>query len=242
MSLAKKLLIALGAVVGLFVVAFVVLVLVVDVDAFARKARDATVASLTDTLGRDVTLGEVDATIFPKLGMRATDLRVAGTTASAAPLVEARALRATISLWDVIESLGKDVRVAEIVVTEPVLHVERDANGRFPDAAILERLSDRDGAPLDPATIERIERARIDRLVVERGRVVFVDHSVTREGAELVLAPIALEVTNLGLGLAPHVELDVGVADRARVARRHRRRARARAVRAVDRRAPDRRR
>lgn len=92
-------------------------------DRLARIAAD----QLSQTLGREVTiLGAARPTLWPTLGVRAGPVEVAGF-APETPLLRAEAIGVAV---DAAALLGREVVVRDVTLVRPVLHLERDADGR----------------------------------------------------------------------------------------------------------------
>ena len=199
MSLAKKILLGFAVITGLVVVGLVVLVLTLDLDALVERQRDRVVAELSETLGREVRVGPMEASLFP-LGLVARDLHVAGATPEQPPLLEARSARFTLSLWDVIRTFGRELRVDGVVVTGLAVYLERDAEGRWVDAELLERLREEREAPGEPGAAERVLRGGVERVTLEEGRLVLEDRA---EGARLDLSPVEIQAREITFGAAP---------------------------------------
>lgn len=126
----KIILIAVGALIGLLVLAAAVLLLFVDVNAYKPRLE----AAASEALGMEVRVGgQLGIGFFPDLYVTLEDLRIRSRGADVASAKKAR-----LGI-DLLPLLQKKVRIVKIVLKHPRISIERDRSGKFnfekPEAA-----------------------------------------------------------------------------------------------------------
>ncbi|AXQ94491.1 AsmA family protein [Cereibacter azotoformans] len=134
--------------------------------------------------GRAMTIsGEVRPSVWPKLGVRTGPVTIANAPwAAGEPLLEARALEIGL---DTLALMGGSWRISRVALDEPVIRLERDAEGRA--NWDLSRPAAADPAPeADPAPATAAGSAvspfTLDEGIVTGGRVLWIDHGTGRRG------------------------------------------------------------
>src|SRR5215471_12018248 len=121
--MAKKLLIALGVVVGLLVVLVGAMWLFVDADQFRPKLE----VMMSEALGRRVTIGRLRIALFSG-GIAAEDLMIADDSAfSRLPFVTAKSVSVGVDLITLIKS--RTLRVESFRLDQPSVALLRSASG-----------------------------------------------------------------------------------------------------------------
>jgi AsmA protein len=207
--------IALGLVLFVLVLggAAAAVLALIDFDALIARTKGPALAAVSKAVGRELTVDGVEVRWWPVLGVQARDLRLAesSSVASPHPFVEAASLTVGVELWPALRSFGQDLRVEQIVLGQPVVHVIRRSDGRFnfedlgPPADSASPASE----PMDPGARDYLESARVARVAIEGGRVVFEDRS--RDGSPIEVKRIDVEATDLQLGEALRVRASMAV-------------------------------
>jgi AsmA protein len=123
--MAKKLLIALGALVGLVVLVVAGVWLFVDADQFRPKLE----VMMADALGRRVTIGRLRIALFSG-GIAAEDLMIADDPAfSRQPFVTAKSVKVGVDLMPLI--LQRSLRVESFRLDQPKVALLRSASGAW---------------------------------------------------------------------------------------------------------------
>ena len=113
---------ALGGVLALLVVASVSLLLFVDADAFRPRLE----AAASETLGMEVEVGGASGiSLLPRLALTLDEVYVRNRGTD---LLYARQAKVAIGLWALLRD---ELQVRKVVLTNAVLSIERDSNGRF---------------------------------------------------------------------------------------------------------------
>jgi uncharacterized protein involved in outer membrane biogenesis len=194
----KKLLVALGILVGLLVLAGVAIVLLVDVN--AHKPRIETAVS--DALGMEFRIrGKARLRLFPSASIALSDVRLRNRGTD---LAAAEALRVGVMLRPLLD---RKVVITELALEKPVIRIEKGIDGRFnyetppgpakPAAKPAAKEGEAPSAPL-----------RVARSTVSAGKIVYLDR---KAGSETTLDAIDLSVRDLSIPTARGTELAKGV-------------------------------
>jgi AsmA protein len=119
--------IAVGALIVLSVVAGVV---VSHSNVVAQQVQSRVLPHISQQLGRQVTIQELEVSIFPRTTAHIIGLQVAGV-GGGPPLVEAPSADLTVKLLPLLLSLGKDVQLGSLTLRRPVVNLARGANGAW---------------------------------------------------------------------------------------------------------------
>ena len=151
----------------------------------ARIAAD----QLSKATGRTVTLsGETRISLYPVLGIATGSVEIANADWSqAGPMLRAESLRIGVAPAAL---LGGDIRITDLEATDPVVRLERAADGRINwDLRGEDRQAAQTGDEAPSGTARRA--LTLDRARITGGRLVHTDHAT---GA-------VTELTDLDLGL-----------------------------------------
>ena len=192
----KKLLVALGILVGLLVLAGVAIILLVDVN--AHKPRIETAVS--DALGMEFRIrGKAGLRLFPSAGIALSDVRLRNRGTD---LATAKTLRVGVKL---LPLLNRQVNITELVLEKPVIRIEKGADGKFnyetPPGPVKPTPTPKEAET--PSTPLRVARSS-----VSAGKIVYVDR---KAGSETSLDAIDLSVRDLSIPTARGAELMKGI-------------------------------
>src|SRR5579859_1732978 len=124
-KLLRFVLIALGAVVALVLLVAVCLPLFLNADSFRTRIE----STLTKSLGRKVTIGKLDLSIWSG-GLVATNASVADDPAfSSQPFIQADSVKIGVELLPLI--LSKQIRIRGFSLVDPKVQLLRAANGTW---------------------------------------------------------------------------------------------------------------
>ncbi len=211
----KKVLIGVGALLVVLVVAAVGILATVDLDGFINDNRTKLTEAASEQLGRRLTLGNVETSLFPRLSARLEAAALAGPSGSETSQAEVGGVEVTIDVWRALFSFGKELRVDEVVIRGLVLRVKRDADGVWDFSDITDRLKagSADASTKksdDPADLSFLEGAHLRRAALEEARLEIDDASL---GRPLVIDKINLELTDVELGAPVSVTLGLVLVD-----------------------------
>jgi len=144
-------------------------------------------------IGRKITIGGVRVRVLPNPHAEVSHLTISGADGEP-PLVDAAQVSATVELWPLIRSFGRDVRIHNVEISQPTVHLVRRANGTWSHSEVVDALSS--GAP-SPG--ER--HPEITGVDVDDGRVVVIDRSggkaASKNRAAIALERIDVKARNL---------------------------------------------
>ena len=175
----------LGIVAAVLVVLLVILVVLVRVVITPERIKAVVLPKAEEALGRDVSLGEVEISLFK--GITLHNL-VVGEREGTEPFVAADRV---VLRYQLRPLLQRRVVIDEVRLEAPLIRVERLADGTFNFSDLLEREETEEAVPPEPDE----EREPVDLLVSEvavlRGRILVVDHAISPE------TPFRFEVEQL---------------------------------------------
>ncbi|HXV75955.1 MAG TPA: AsmA family protein, partial [Candidatus Polarisedimenticolaceae bacterium] len=183
----KRLTIALAALGLVVVTALLVIPLFVDVNRY----RGVIEARAEQALGREITLGEMGLTLFPRVAVRVDRLTVGGLPGEAGDLLTAERLRVGARL---IPLIRQRLEVTQIVVVEPRLALVRGGDGRWNVERLIAGEAGPSGAE-QPDESSVPPSFRIDDLRLTGGRLELRDESRPGE-------PLVATLTDLDLRLS----------------------------------------
>ncbi|SDF08550.1 AsmA protein [Myxococcus virescens] len=155
----------------------------------AERLRGQLEAIATSSLGRPVSVEKLDAHWLPTPGATLMNLRVEGD-GNEPPFLEAPRATATVQLWPLIRSLGKDVRVSALKLDATKLNLVRREDGTWNHESL-------------GSTRSESERgAFVEDLRIRDGVVNVTDLQAAGGTAAVVLRDIDVELKGLGPGLA----------------------------------------
>ena len=193
--------IAAVAVIGLL--AALLALLVFDTSGIANSVKDRALPGLSQKLGRPVTVGRVEAHVLPRPSAVLHDVRVAGAPGEPEFLTAGRAT-ATVELWPLLRSLGKDIRVSEVELSDTRVNLVRRADGRWN----YESLTQAFGGSSDREYV-------ISRFGLRNGALAL--HDATKgAGAHVGLEQIDLDAKDIGAGRPLSLALNAAFASATR--------------------------
>jgi AsmA protein len=186
-SARRGLKIALG--VGAAVLVLVAGALALKPSWIAERLRGQLEAIATRSLGRPVSVEKLEAHWLPRPGASITNLRIDGE-GNEPPFLEAPHATATVQLWPLLRSLGKDVRVSALKLDATKLNLVRREDGTW------------NYASLGSTGPESEREAFVEDLRIQDGVVNVTDLQAAGGTAAVVLRDIDVELKGLGPGLA----------------------------------------
>lgn len=209
----KKVLIALGVVLGLVALGVGIFIATFDLDEMINRQKAEQLPELEKALGRKVEIGEIRTTILPVLGAEIRDVVIAGRTPDEAPLVRIARVRFGVELWTALRSLGDEIRLRELVVEGLAVEIIREADGKLSYEDVLARLSEgpppeEAPKPLSPEAQRFIRNLELQRIAVEEGEIKLVDRAA---GTTATVGDLLVELTDVRLDQPFEVRLAAAV-------------------------------
>jgi AsmA protein len=101
----------------------------INLNALVQRNRDFLIGQAEQALGRKISVGEIETTLFSGVGMRLTNFTMTDDPRySSGDFVRAKDLQVKLQFWPL---LRKEFQVKTIVLHEPVIQIVRAANGEF---------------------------------------------------------------------------------------------------------------
>ncbi len=165
----KKIWIGLGVVLAVAVVAVIAVPFLIPVDVY----KDRIVAEVRDATGRDLRIGGIEFSVFPRIELEAEDVAFANPPGAATPnMVELEELRIHLEF---LPLLSGELAIDSFVLLDPVIHLEIDKKGRpnwvFAEAAAEAAADGREGTGGPPSLSE----LRLGDIRLDNGSLTFLD-------------------------------------------------------------------
>ncbi len=183
-------------------------------NALAGSNREQVQQELQKLLGKDVTFGRLQTTLWGGLGFSAQEFRIADDPHFAAtPFVHAKELRLGVSLWQLL--FGKVV-INSLTFQDAEFQIITNEDGLVNTSALASRKRNLVGFPkFQIASPEKPRSAvsfAIGTLRIINGRLDFIDRSV-KEPAELQVKNIDMEATGLEAAGGTKIKLAAAVTE-----------------------------
>ena len=180
----------------------VVFVASLVLDSVLTRRAQAEAATLSKQIGRPVVVGRISTSFLTGLGATVTGVEVGSAPDEGVPLAQVKEISVRVAALRALFSLGKDIVIGSVELTEPVVNVVRLRDG----TTNLERVQTRLAAqqkttPSQPTPAEPrdLSAVRVDHAAVTDGRVHLVDRS-TGQTHELGISDLDVTVDDLRAG------------------------------------------
>ena len=180
----------------------VVFVLSLVLDSILTKRAQAEAATLSQQLGRPVSIGRVSTSFLTGLGATVSGLEVGAGPDEGVPLAQVKELGVKVGALRALFSLGKDIVIRSVEIDQPVVNVVRLRDGTTNIERLQSRLEEQDkGKPAEPASNEPkdLSAVRVDHAEVNDGRVRLVDRT-TAQTRELGISDLDIVLNDLRAG------------------------------------------
>ncbi|WAM28200.1 AsmA family protein [Myxococcus sp. NMCA1] len=157
----------------------------------SERLRGQVEAVATRSLGRKVTIKKLDAHWLPTPGVTITNFR-AESAGSEPPFLEASRVTATVQLWPLVRSLGKDVRVGSVRLVEPTLNLVHHEDGSWNHETLERPPEAPDGASGSDTAIEHLR--------IRDGVVRVMDQEAEGRPAVVAFQDIDADLNHVGPG------------------------------------------
>jgi AsmA protein len=212
-SLGKKVLLALGVVVGLLVLAVVVLLVVANSGVATKRVVDLVLPSASKALGREVTIKDAKLGIFPEARVTLAGLAVAGRPGEPA-LVETEGLDVEVGLWPLLVSLGKEVDVRSFTLVKPSVNLVKAKDGTWNYEGLGAPAEPRKApAPAPPPSGEPGARVAVALVKIDGASIHVIDRSQGKQDVGVALTQLDLEARGVGPGLPLEATFAAAVVD-----------------------------
>jgi uncharacterized protein involved in outer membrane biogenesis len=183
--------------VAVVLTAVLLVALLLNVNALIARNKDYLIAQAEQALGRDIAVGEVEATLWNGIGARLSNFVMADDPAfSTEKFVRARDLQINLRFWPL---LRKEFQVKRVILHDPVIRVIRNRAGVFNFSTIGankdKRATEKDKK--QPAPKEGATPALLLSLIdISGGDVRYIDQ---KDGSDLHIRQIDLKVEDLDI-------------------------------------------
>jgi AsmA protein len=191
----------------------VVFVLSLVLDSILTKRAQAEAATLSQQLGRPVSIRRVSTSFLTGLGATVSGLEVGAAPDEGVPLAQVKEAGVKVAALRALFSMGKDIVVRSVEVAEPMVNVVRLPDGTTNLERVQSRLAELEKPKAtEPASDEAkdLSAVRVDHVEVTDGRVRLVDRS-TGKTRELGISDLDITVDDLRAGKPLDVVVKAGL-------------------------------
>jgi AsmA protein len=110
----------------------------IDQRALTERVASRVLAASSETLGRELSIEGARGRLLPSPRVTLEQVTLAGREGEP-PIVAAHAVEVRLRLWPLVRSLGREVRIDDVVVHRPAVHVERAEDGTLNVDGLLRR-------------------------------------------------------------------------------------------------------
>lgn len=216
---AKKALLVAGGLTAVLGAAVVVAFVSLDPQAMVQQKKDALLADVSKQIGRQLTSGEVSASVGTSLSATIDAVSLAGPKgpdgSAGPPQLQVGKVHLQLSLLRALVSFGKDIHVERFTIDGLVLRAARDVDGRWDFQDILDTL-DKGAAPDEPepkSDSNALTGVRIASVLVRDARLELNDAVL---GRPLTVDALNMGVSDVVLGEPLKVWLKANLVDKGR--------------------------
>ncbi|MFY9586885.1 MAG: AsmA family protein, partial [Actinomycetota bacterium] len=188
--------------------------LVLNLNSLITRNKDYLIGQAEQALGRKITVGDVEATLWSGIGVRLMNFAMADDPAyGSEDFVRARDLQVNFKLWPLLK---REVQVKRLILHEPVVRLIRNSAGEFNFSTIGGKGKDKQ-QKTETARREKKERQPRDEssaaflaplVDISGGDLRYIDR---RDGTDLQLRQVDLQVEDLDFNQPFSVKLAAAV-------------------------------
>jgi AsmA protein len=182
-------------------------------DAILLERARTEAATLSQTLGRPVEIGDISTQLVPHVGVEVENVVVGAAEGEQVPLVELKELDVAVALWPALTSRGQDIQVKNAEVSGLTVNVVRLPDGTTNVSRLQEKLAQQQPKEETPPAEEQptdLSRVRVDRAALTDATIRFIDRSAA-QARELAISDLDVEVKDLRAGKPLDVVLHAAV-------------------------------
>ncbi|HZW90234.1 MAG TPA: DUF748 domain-containing protein, partial [Myxococcaceae bacterium] len=180
----------------------IVFVLSLVLDSILTKRAQAEAATLSQQLGRPISIGRVSTSFLTGLGATVSSIEVGAGAGEGVPLALVKEVGVKVGALRALFSMGKDIVIRSVEVVEPMVNVVRLPDGTTNLERVQQRLAEQEKSkPAQPSSNEPkdLSAVRVDHAEITDGRVRLVDRS-TGKTRELGISDLDVTIDDLRVG------------------------------------------
>src|SRR5687768_15194398 len=150
---------------GVILITFVVILFAafLNINSLISRNKDYLISQAQEVLGRKISVGEVEATLFSGVGARLTSFTMSDDPDYAAgDFVRAKNLQIHLKFWPLLK---KELQVQKVVLHDPVIRIIRNDAGKFNFSSIGKK---------DKQKKQPVEKEKRERVPQEEGQTAFL--------------------------------------------------------------------
>lgn len=200
----RKIVIASGIIFVLFIIVFVLAIL--NLNFFINSNKDFFVTQIEESIGRKITVGEINTGFKEGLGIRLKNFSLADDKSfSDSEFIRASDLQVNVEF---IPLLSKKINISKLILGNPRINIIKNNKGQYNFATL--------GSTKDPGTERTPEKQnKEDKLsllassiIIKEGQINYIDD---QNNSEFQVQQINLRIKDLGLDKKVQMELDAAI-------------------------------
>lgn len=200
----------IGGAVAIVLLIVVAVALVLNVNALIARNKDYLIGQAKQALGRDISVGDVEATLLNGIGVRLSGFVMADDPAfSRDEFVRAKGLQVNLKFWPL---LRREFEIKRVILHDPVIRIVRNKGGEFNFSTIGK---DKEKKTVPKEQAEKTARKEdlppallVSLIDISGGDVRYIDR---KDGTDLQVRQIDLKVEDLDLDRPFSVRLAAAV-------------------------------
>ncbi len=196
--------VAIGVIVVLILL-FAVAIALINPSAIADRVKDHYLPEVSQRLGRQVQIGDVHVSVFPKVGATLKDVSIAGGP-NEPPLVKAPEAVVSVKLWPLLRSRGHDIQVRGVELRDPAINLVHRPDGSW-SYQDLGKSSPQPGAKQKPTPQPAAAsppqppmEVVVSDVKVRNGTVRVIEETAHRPVTTVALSQLDVDANNVGPG------------------------------------------
>jgi AsmA protein len=169
--------------------------ILINLNALIQRNRDFLISQAEQALGRKISVGEIETTLFSGIGMRLTNFTMTDDPKySSGDFVRAKDLQVKLQFWPL---LRKEFQVKTLVLHQPVIQIVRAANGEFNFSTVgksekeKQGRGERESAQAKPKDDKEGAALQFSLVNIDGGDIRYIDR---KDGSDLRARQIDLAV------------------------------------------------
>ena len=198
---------------GAILITFVVILFAafLNINSLISRNKDYLISQAQEVLGRKISMGQVEATLFSGIGARLTNFTMSDDPDYAAgDFVRAKDLQIHLKFWPLLK---KELQVQKVVLHDPVIRIIRNNAGKFNFSSIGKK---------DKQKKQPVEKEKRERVPQEEGQTAFlvslidisggkIRYTDKKDGTDVELGQIDLKVEDFDFNQPFSVSLAAAV-------------------------------
>lgn len=201
----RKIIIALGTLFVLFIILFVLAVL--NLNFFINSNKDFLVSQIEQSLGRKITVGEINTGFSNGLGIRLKNASVGDDKSfSDTEFISAADIQINV---EIIPLLSKKINITKLILNTPLINIIKNKSGKYNFESIGSNLKSHNKEKKSGASNKPGGRPLFaSSIIIKQGQINYLDE---RNETEFQIQKIELAIKDLGFNKKVQVNLEAAI-------------------------------